>query len=500
MNTQPSDLPAPAPEQAPLLSAHPPLWLALLAAAMAGGMGWGIRGQYGHETGAMIPGLLVGLVLVFLFCPRATSLQAARAVALTAVAFSFGGSMTYGQTVGLTHDAPLLGNTQAFWWGMLGLFIKGGIWIGFAGAFLGIGLSERQYRTWEILVLSFALIALMIAGIYVLNEPFDPANHRLPRIYFSDHWRWEPDQPDLQPRRECWGGLLFALAGLTAYLAVIKRDLLGRNLALFGFLFGGLGFTLGQSIQAYRVRHEPFLSFDRYINWWNMMEITFGLVLGFGLALGLWLNRDRVGPLDQDAEPCLTPGNEWALIAIHAAALAAWSFVEFPVLDRIADHGLTMGVIPLLGIAGGRLWPYFLCLPLLALPIAGKTLRQMSYYTTQTPVLEGWVYYVILPLAFMLLAAWFFYRRGRRGQSGRAFTRLVLLLATWFYFAINFAFFEFPWPWATTTGRTPSAIIFLVCSAVLTLTALLYGWGFRPRIPPQRRDPSQPPAAAAESV
>ena len=35
---------------------NPPLWLVMLATAMAGGMGWGIRGQYGHETGAMIAG------------------------------------------------------------------------------------------------------------------------------------------------------------------------------------------------------------------------------------------------------------------------------------------------------------------------------------------------------------------------------------------------------------------------------------------------------------
>ena len=33
-------------------ASHPPLWLAITAAAAAGGMGWGIRGPYGHEPGA----------------------------------------------------------------------------------------------------------------------------------------------------------------------------------------------------------------------------------------------------------------------------------------------------------------------------------------------------------------------------------------------------------------------------------------------------------------
>ncbi|MFH1740347.1 MAG: hypothetical protein ABIH23_15165, partial [bacterium] len=85
-------------------------WQPVLFAALAGGMAWGIRGQYGHETGAMIAGLLVSLTLVFLLCPRASLLNAARAVAWCTVAMGFGGSMTYGQTVGLAHDPPLIGN------------------------------------------------------------------------------------------------------------------------------------------------------------------------------------------------------------------------------------------------------------------------------------------------------------------------------------------------------------------------------------------------------
>ena len=39
-------------------------WQVVVVAAAAGGMGWGIRGQYGHETGAMMAGLLGGLVRV----------------------------------------------------------------------------------------------------------------------------------------------------------------------------------------------------------------------------------------------------------------------------------------------------------------------------------------------------------------------------------------------------------------------------------------------------
>ena len=88
----------------------------MLFTALAGGMGWGIRGQYGHETGAMLAGLLVALVLIYLFGYHLSSLSAARVVALATVAIGFGGSMTYGQTLGLTQDAPLIGNMAALRW------------------------------------------------------------------------------------------------------------------------------------------------------------------------------------------------------------------------------------------------------------------------------------------------------------------------------------------------------------------------------------------------
>src|SRR4051794_1048644 len=128
----------------------PPLWLVLVSAAAAGGMGWGIRGQDGHETGAMMAGGLVGLVLGHLFASRAVSLSAARAVAFCALGVSLGGSETYAQTVGLTHDIAFIGNWEALRWGMLGLALKGGLWIAFTGAMLGMGLGGRTYRPLEL--------------------------------------------------------------------------------------------------------------------------------------------------------------------------------------------------------------------------------------------------------------------------------------------------------------------------------------------------------------
>lgn len=140
------------------------LWQCVLLAGMAGGLAWGIRGQYGHETGAMLSGLLVGSTLTLLLCPRANALAVARAVAWCAVAIGIGGSMTYGQTVGLTQNAPMVGNWAALRWGMLGLAVKGGIWIGFGGLLLGMGLGGIRYRAREMLLVMLGLIGLSLLG------------------------------------------------------------------------------------------------------------------------------------------------------------------------------------------------------------------------------------------------------------------------------------------------------------------------------------------------
>ena len=199
-----------------------PWWKPVVFAAMAGGMAWGIRGQYGHETGAMIAGLLVSLTLTFLLCPSVGALPVARAVAWATLAMGIGGSMTYGQTLGLTQNAPVIGNWEALLWGMLGLVIKGGVWIGFCGVFLGMGLGGVRYRPRHILALVLAMIGAFFLGIYLLNSPFSPANRELPLLYFSEQWHWNPDG-ELKPRFECWGGLLLALATAIAYSGWIPR-------------------------------------------------------------------------------------------------------------------------------------------------------------------------------------------------------------------------------------------------------------------------------------
>ena len=66
---------------------------------------------------------------------------------------------------------------------MLGLAIKGGVWIGFCGLFLGIGLGGK-HRPFEMFLLMLGMLMSVVFGWWLFNTPHDPENQRLPFFYF----------------------------------------------------------------------------------------------------------------------------------------------------------------------------------------------------------------------------------------------------------------------------------------------------------------------------
>lgn len=400
--------------------------------------------------------------------------------------------MTYGQTVGLTHDPDLVGNWEALRWGLLGLFIKGGLWIGFAGTFLGMGLGGKQYRSLEMLLLMLTLVGLVFFGIWLVNSPYDPANRILPKFYFSGSWHFQPDKVDLKPRREVWGGLLVALLGLICYARIIRGDVLALRMGLFGILSGGLGFAGGQCIQAFHAWNAELFSTGAlsdykvfsYFNWWNMMETSFGLIFGTGLAVGLWINRSRICVQSSEDAVSISATTEMCLITTHLTLLTIAEFIRLPGAGRVvsyyADFGLIMTVIPMVGIIGGRFWPYVLLLTVVAVPICGKEIRALCY--GDEPQLSwqvGWLLFGMIPIGVTLVAATWLIAGSLRKMTARRFAAVALSINTLLYFGLNTYFFNFAWPWDEWTGRTPNQIIFMFCAFCLLAAAQVGMWRTR---------------------
>ncbi len=236
-------------------------------------LGWGLRGFIGGgPLGAMIPGAMVAMALCLLL--RRTDAQAnGIAAAFGAIGVGFGGQMTYGQTIGLTVHAE----TAA--WGLLGLTVKGAIWGLLGGAVLGAGLIAYGLPRRRVSLASVALILACWIGRKAVNEP------RL--IYFSD--------PINKPRPEIWAGLMLAAA---AFLLVV-RNRVAWTFAWIACLGGGLGFGLGGWLNALG-RNSGW---EPPVDWWKLMEFTFGFLFGAALGLAAWVCRKDLTPPALESEP-----------------------------------------------------------------------------------------------------------------------------------------------------------------------------------------------------
>ena len=241
--------------------------------------------------------------------------------------------MTYGQTV--VDPRHTAGRKLGFpSLGMLGLAIKGGGWIGFSGFFLDLGLGGKRYRPFEMFLLIIGMLTAVVAGWWLFNSPHDPENKCLPLLDFSDHWKWEPGV-ELKHRPEIWGGLWCTLVTGILYATLVKKDVLARNLALWGTIGGSLGFPLGQALQATHAWNPDFFResvigpFTRNFNWWNIMETTFGTVMGAILGLGLWLNQRRI---DISSEPDTSPLPRWLIGGLLGLHLCLLLLVDFSLL------------------------------------------------------------------------------------------------------------------------------------------------------------------------
>ncbi len=235
-------------------------------------LGWGLRGFIGGGPfGAMIPGAMVALCL----CLPSKRQDAAMIAAFASVGVGIGGEMTYGQTVGFVVHA------ETFWWGFLGLALKGGIWGLVAGAVIGMAFAPS---TRLVIGGSIAMAVATEIGWKFFNEP--------KLVYFSNM--------NDKPRAEIWFGFLLAGLALLLWLGYQQHLQPALRLALAGFVGGFIGFGFGGAIQGVGRIYFPHLN----LHWWKYMEFFFGFCFGWAIAWA-WKHSDlpAAQPLTE-SPPC----------------------------------------------------------------------------------------------------------------------------------------------------------------------------------------------------
>src|SRR5579859_380166 len=93
-------------------------WPKFVLTGVSLSVGWGIRGNFGHEFGAMIPGALAAMAAVLTSGRADWWRRVAYFATFGALGWSFGGSMSYMQVVAYTHS----GDSLTVLYGFAGLF------------------------------------------------------------------------------------------------------------------------------------------------------------------------------------------------------------------------------------------------------------------------------------------------------------------------------------------------------------------------------------------
>src|SRR5258708_1161322 len=114
--------------------------LMIILAALAMSIGWGFRGNYGHEAGAMVPGALLGLAISLTSRPPDWQARGGTLAFLGPLGWAFGGQVGYGGVIDYAWGSSF----NDVFYGYACLLLIGGLWGGMGAGVLALALTESS--------------------------------------------------------------------------------------------------------------------------------------------------------------------------------------------------------------------------------------------------------------------------------------------------------------------------------------------------------------------
>src|SRR5260370_738383 len=147
----------------------------VLLTGLSMSIGWGIRGQFGHEYGAAMAGALGGMAVALLSGREDWTRRVHYFAMFTAIGFGFGGSMSYMKNLAYTQSS----DSATVLYGFASVFLIGCLWAapGGAGAALAASLDREELTKF------FAPLCAVFAAWY-LQDAFRGTLRVLRGTYF----------------------------------------------------------------------------------------------------------------------------------------------------------------------------------------------------------------------------------------------------------------------------------------------------------------------------
>ncbi|MBP9903858.1 MAG: hypothetical protein KBH45_20590 [Verrucomicrobia bacterium] len=200
-------------------------------------IGWGIRGNYGHEAGAMIPGALTAIAAALMSGREDWRRRVPYFAFFGALGWAFGGSIAYMHPPTYTETGHLA--TQVY--GFLATFFEAFLWAGLGGAATAYAAVEEREKLTAIFRPLLWVFGFWAVQYFMQDTPFD-LQGRLFRAFGADHSDFRQRDPLYWLDSE-WLEAVLALTALCLF------DLWDRRFSKFGHLvlltLGGAVLGLG---------------------------------------------------------------------------------------------------------------------------------------------------------------------------------------------------------------------------------------------------------------
>ena len=258
------------------------LLLSILLMGIAFGTAWAIRGQFGHEPGAAMAGIIGGAALVLIARRKDWYNKMLPIIASSALGWGTTGMISYGMVVGYCRAGDLLNSTYGF----LSLFVIGGLFGLIGGGLVGLSLNSSSSNR----VKWASLIAEMSAG-------------GLIAYYFLIN---QAELLMTPPRSEAWAICLGAGAAMMWHM-VRNGYNSALRVAFYAMLGAGFGFSFGNFLQI------TGNILEIHFNMWNVMEYNIGFWGGSGMAYGVFTSK---WPSENEAPKKYENGLSWFFIML----------------------------------------------------------------------------------------------------------------------------------------------------------------------------------------
>jgi hypothetical protein len=210
--------------------------VSIVLAMLSLSIGWGIRGNYGHQAGAMMPGMLCAVAIALFSGREDWRRRVPFFAALGATGWAFGGAISYMVSMSYTQS----GHFPTMVYGFFMVFLIGFLWSSLGTGWTAYAAVEDRERL-TAFFRPFCWVLAAFALLYVLERPLIDWYMRAPGGAFDSNFRQADPFYWLDAN---WLQVSAAIVALCLFDLWDRRGEKLSRLVLYGAMGAGAGFAI----------------------------------------------------------------------------------------------------------------------------------------------------------------------------------------------------------------------------------------------------------------